>query len=180
MLALILNLAGTWTEWFDQYLNYPGLEIWKFINLIIFLTAGIVILRRPLTQAFETRSAAIKQELLKARTERDEAQALLEEAEQKLSTIDVDVRQVKEQAEREAAEEKQRLLDAAAEEIRKLELQAQRETEMAEKVAFKELREFLAERSVELATVGIKAQMRPEDDARIIEKSVTELRRSGV
>ena len=180
MLALILNLAGTWYEWFDQYLNYPGLEVWKFVNLIIFLTGGILILRRPLGQAFETRSAAIKQELLKAKTERDEAQSLLEEAERKLSTIDADVGQVKEQSEREAAQEKQRLIEAAAEEIRKLELQARRETEMAQKVAFKELREFLAERSVELATVGIKSQMRPEDDARIIEKNLAELRRSRV
>ena len=34
-------------EWY----NYPGLELWKFINLAIFTAAGIYVLRKPINQA---------------------------------------------------------------------------------------------------------------------------------
>ena len=32
-------------EWFETWFNYPGLEAWKFLNLAIFTTAGIFVLR---------------------------------------------------------------------------------------------------------------------------------------
>ena len=34
-------------EWF----NYPGLELWKFLNLAIFTAAGIYVLRKPISAA---------------------------------------------------------------------------------------------------------------------------------
>jgi len=37
--------------WAETYLNYPGLEAWKFINLTIFLIAGAYLLGNPLKSA---------------------------------------------------------------------------------------------------------------------------------
>ena len=52
-------------EWF----NYPGLELWKFLNLAIFTAAGIYILRKPISQALMARRDAIKQEIVAAQVE---------------------------------------------------------------------------------------------------------------
>ena len=169
-------LAYSWQDW----LNYPGLEVWKFANLFIFLTAAILLVRKPISAAFASRSDAIKNELARAKSEKEKAQAELAETEKLLGGIDSEVKQIKEQARLEAEQERQRLLKAAEEEIRKLEIQGQREMEMAHRVALKELREFLAKRSVEFATENVQAQLRPEDDARIISSSLAKLRRSSV
>ena len=47
------------TEWY----NYPGLELWKFANLAIFTGVGIYVLRKPISQALQSRRGAIEQEL---------------------------------------------------------------------------------------------------------------------
>ena len=33
------------------WFNYPGLELWKFLNLAIFVAVMIYILRRPISEA---------------------------------------------------------------------------------------------------------------------------------
>ena len=169
-------LAYSWQDW----LNYPGLEVWKFANLFIFLTAAILIVRKPISAAFASRSEAIKNELARVRAEKEKAQAELGETEKLLSSIASEVEKIKEQARLEADQERQRLLKAAEDEIRKLEVQGKREVEMAHRIALKSLREFLAKRSVEFASENVQARLRPEDDARIISSSLAELRRSSV
>ncbi len=161
-------------EWF----NYPGLELWKFLNLAIFTAAGIYVLRRPISQALLARRAAIEQELVTAQTERERALALVAEADARLSRLDNDVRAVHEQARKEAESERQRLAASTERELEKLKQQATREMETADKLARKELRQFLAKRSVELARESVRSQMRPEDDTLLIKESIGELRRT--
>ena len=161
-------------EWF----NYPGLELWKFLNLAIFTAAGIYVLRRPISQALLARRESIKQEIVAAQTERERALAQVAEADALLSKLDNDVRAVHEQSRKEAEAERQRLATSTAREIEKLKQQASREIETADKVARKELRQFLAKRSVELARESVRSQMRPEDDTLLIKESIGELRRT--
>ena len=161
-------------EWF----NYPGLELWKFLNLAIFTAAGIYVLRRPISQALLARRESIKQEIVAAQTERERALAQVAEADALLSKLDNDVRAVHEQSRKEAEAERQRLATSTARELEKLKQQASREIETADKVARKELRQFLAKRSVELARESVRSQMRPEDDTHLIKESIGELRRT--
>jgi len=164
------------TEWY----NYPGLELWKFANLAIFTGVGIYILRKPISQALQSRRGAIQQELITAQNERDQALARVAEADSMLSGLDDDVRKVQEQAREEVTSERQRITASTAREIEKLKQQAQREMETADKLARKELREFLAEKSVQMARESIRTQMRPEDDTALIRESIGELRRTTV
>ena len=161
-------------EWF----NYPGLELWKFLNLAIFTAAGIYVLRRPISQALLARRESIQQEIVAAQTERERALAQVSEADAMLSKLDNDVLAVHEQARKEAEAERQRLATSTAREIEKLKQQASREIETADKVARKELRQFLAKRSIELARESVRSQMRPEDDTHLIKESIGELRRT--
>ena len=164
------------TEWY----NYPGLELWKFANLAIFTGVGIYILRKPISQALQSRRGAIQQELITAQNERDQALARVAEADSILSGLDDDVRKVQEQAREEVTSERQRIAASTEREIEKLKQQAQREMETADKLARKDLREFLAEKSVQMARESIRTQMRPEDDTALIRESIGELRRTTV
>ena len=163
-------------EWF----NYPGLELWKFVNLAIFTAGAIYVLRRPISQALLSRREAIRQELLAAQNEHDQALAKLADAESMLSRLDDDVRMVHEQASKEAEAERERLAASTAREIEKLKQQALREMETADKLARKELRQYLAKRSVELARESVRNQMKPEDDTHLIKENIGELRRTTV
>jgi F-type H+-transporting ATPase subunit b len=164
------------TEWY----NYPGLELWKFANLAIFTGVGIYILRKPISQALQSRRGAIQQELINAQNERDQALGRVAEADSMLSGLDDDVRKVEQQAREEVTSERQRISASTEREIEKLKQQAQREMETADKLARKELREFLAEKSVQMARESIRTQMRPEDDTALIRESIGELRRTTV
>ncbi|HEY8413459.1 MAG TPA: ATP synthase F0 subunit B [Pyrinomonadaceae bacterium] len=165
-----------WQDWF----NYPGLEIWKFLNLAIFLVVAIYILRRPISEALGTRREAIKQELVQAREQKAQALAKLAEADSLLSRLDADVRAIQEHAHQEAESERQRVAAATTAEVEKLKQQAEREIQTADKVARKALREFFAKRSVELARETVRSRMRPEDDRHLMEESIGELRRARV
>src|ERR1041385_2115801 len=149
-------------EWY----NYPGLELWKFLNLAIFLAAAIYVLRKPINRALLARRDAIQQELVTAQQEREQALARVAEADSLLGRLDEDVRTVQKQANEEAALEKQRIAASTEREIEKLKQQAQREMETADKLARKELRQFLAEKSVQMARESIRTQMRPLKDAK--------------
>lgn len=173
---MLLLFASEWMEWF----NYPGLELWKFLNLTIFTAAAIYVLRKPISAALAARGQAIRQELLAAQAEREQALARIAEADDLLTRVDEQVGAIHKQARQEAEAERQRLAAAAAQEIEKLKQQGQREMETAGKLARKELREYLATRSVELARESVRSQMRPEDDTRLIKENIGDLRRTTV
>lgn len=161
-----------------EWLNYPGLEFWRFLNLAIFLGLGIFFLRSKISQKLATRREAIQQELAAAHAERERALAKLGEADNLLSRLDDDIRVVHEQAQEEAKQERQRLAAATEREIEKLKQQGQREMENAAKLARKELRQYFAQRSVDFARQSIQHQMRPEDDTALIRENIGDLRRT--
>lgn len=159
--------------WWD----YPGFELWKFLNLFVFVGALVYILTRKvrLGDAFKARRETIKQELARAQQERDAAIAKLQEVEERLARLDSEVSAIQEQSKREAAEERERIAQSTEIEIKKLSEQAQREIESAGKVAKHELRRYAAETSVRLAEETIRREMKPEDDTRLIQRNLQEL-----
>jgi F0F1-type ATP synthase membrane subunit b/b' len=176
MLLFASEVSGGWMEW----MNYPGLEAWKFFNLALFTVAAIWLLRKKINEALLARRDAIQKELLDAQAEREQALARIAEADGMLARLDEDVKTIHEQARQEAQAERQRLAVATEREIEKLNQQSQREMETAQKLSRKELRKYLANRSVELARQSIRSQMRPEDDTFLIQESIGELRRTTV
>jgi F0F1-type ATP synthase membrane subunit b/b' len=165
-----------WMEWF----NYPGLEVWKFLNLAIFTVAAIYFLRRKISEALGARREAIRQELIQAQEQRERALAQVVEADAQLNRLNADIQSVKEHARQEADSERQRLAAATARELEKLKQQAEREIETADKIARKHLREFFAKRSVEVARETVRTHLKPEDDVLLIIDSIGELRRTRV
>jgi F-type H+-transporting ATPase subunit b len=161
------------THWWD----YPGFELWKFLNLGVFVAALLFILFRKanLGLAFRTRRESIKSELEKARQERDAALAKLKEVEERLAGLDDQIASIKEGSKGEAAAERERIARSTEAEIAKLTAQGQREIETAARTAKKDLQRFTAEQSVRLAEEMLKRELRPEDDARLIARSIEEM-----
>lgn len=170
------DTPGLWTR-LEPYLDYPGFEAWKFVNLAIFVGLMIFILTRKvnLGEAFRNRRENIKNELARAQQERDAAVAKLKEVEARLALLDAEVAEISERSKREAAEERARIARATETEVAKLSEQAQREIESAGKTARHELRRYSADQSVRLAEEMIRREMKPEDDARLIESNIREL-----
>jgi F-type H+-transporting ATPase subunit b len=162
------------------WLNYPGLELWKFVNLAIFLALAIYVLRKKINEGLLARRKSIQQEIVEAQAEREKALARVAEADSMLSRLDDDVRVIHEQARLEAEQERQRLAAGTEREVEKLKQQAQREIERADKLARKDLRQYFAQRSVELARESLRQRIRPEDDTLLIKERIGELRRTTV
>ena len=162
-------------EWVE-YLNYPGLEIWKFADLAIFLSVLIYILRKPINQALTARREAIRKQILDAEQERDQAAEKMAQAEARLASVDQEVENVRRQAREEAELERKRQVTATEHEMERLKAQADRELEVARKTARRDLQRYLANRSIELAKESISSQLRPEDDVRLIRDRLGELR----
>lgn len=169
---IIVSLAveGEFTWW-----NYPGFELWKFVNLFLFVAVLVFILRKPIGEAMRARREGIRRDLMRAQEERNAALAKLEEVEARLGRLDAEVLSVREQAQTDALLEKERIARAAVEDSQKLRDQAVREIESAGKAARQELRHFTAEQSVRLAEKMIRRDISPEDDAQLVEMSIDEL-----
>ena len=173
--SLFIIEAGVYPWW-----NYPGFELWKFVNLALFIALGLYLHRRfgrPIREAMRARGEGIKRELERAREERDQALRKLAEVEARFEKLDAEVSTVKEKARAEADAEKARLRAATEVEIAKMREQARREIESAGKAARHELRRFAAEESVRLAEEILEREIKPEDDARLTSLTVSELGR---
>ncbi len=172
-----LLLATFNQEAVTPWWNYPGVELWKFLNLFIFIALGIYLLRRPLTDALRSRREGITRDLLKARQERDLALAQLAEVESRVLGLDAEVATIRERSKLEAEAERERIKRSTEVEMAKLREQAQREIDSAGKAARQELRQFAAGQSVRLAEELIRREIRPEDDARLMGLNVEEFGR---
>src|SRR5882762_5213984 len=167
-------------DWVNLWVNYPGLEAWKFANLVIFVVCAFYLHRRfgrPIREALRSRGEGIKRELTRAREEKDQALAKLAELEKRFADLDAEVEAIKQRARMEADAERERIKLATEQEISNIREQAKREIESAGKAARHELRRFAATESVKLAEEILRSEMGPDDDAKLTTKSVLELGR---
>src|SRR5829696_7193567 len=82
--------GGGFTEFYDKYLNYPGFEAWKFINLAIFIALLVYLVKKPLSEAFKAKREAIRSELIRAEQAKQAALEQLISAEARLAALDVE------------------------------------------------------------------------------------------
>ena len=179
-LLTTFNLLHWIPDSLDAWVNYPGLELWKFLNLLIFLIFALYLHRRfgrPVREALQARGQRIKHDLAKAQQERDQALAKLAEVEARFANLDAEISTIKQRAKLEGEAERERIEVATEEEVSRIREQAKREIESAGKAARHELRKFAAAESVRLAEEILRLEIGTDDDARLTSKSVRELGR---
>ena len=164
--------SSDFAHFWNTYFNYPGFELWRFLNLGIFVAIMVYLLRKPLSDAFKTKRETIRAELIKAEEERQAALSKLTAAEAKLSLMDAESADVVENARLEANAEKTRIAEQTTFEINKMREQAEQEIERVNKLTQMNLRRFSAEESIRLAEEKIKRDINAEKDARLIDAGV--------
>ena len=171
----MVNIFAFFENSSPPWWNYPGLEVWKFVNLGIFVLGLLYFIKRPLGDAFRSRREMIRRELTEAKQERDTALSKLAAVEERLRGLDTEVDALKQRSELQAQSEAERIARETEREMVMLRQQAQREIESAGKAARQELRRFAAQQSVKHAEEIVRQEIRADDDARLIQLSVEQL-----
>ena len=164
--------AGGFTEFYNKYLNYPGFEAWKFINLAIFIGVLIYLVKKPLTSAFKARREAIRSELIRAEEEKQAALEQLVSAEAKLASIESERAEILRKAREEAEAEKTNILKQTEFEIAKMREQAENEISRLAQQTRAELRRFSAEESVRLAEEKLRGTITVDNDAALVKSGI--------
>jgi F0F1-type ATP synthase membrane subunit b/b' len=174
-LFLIFSEAGGeggFAAFWEKYLNFPGFEIWKFVNLAIFVTVLVLLLRKPIGQKFKEKREEIRAELIREEQDKEAALVELKEAEAKLAGLGAERDAIMKQAMEEVSVEKTRLLDQAAAEVEKLMAQTQGEIARLGQVTRNELKRFSAEESIRLAEEKLRADIDDNKDRSLIDSGI--------
>lgn len=162
---------GLWHR-IEPYMNYPGFEAWRFINLAIFIGIMVFLLKKPLSAAFKAKREAIRADIIKAEEEKQAALSKLTSAEAKLARIESESDEIVEKAKMEAKEEKARIAREAESEVERLRSQAESEIDRKATQVRAELRRFSAEESVRLAEEKIKQNINTAKDAKLVKANI--------
>ena len=157
---------------YETYFNYPGFELWKFINLAIFVGFMIWVLKKPLSDAFKAKREAIRSELIKAEEAKQAALAQLTSAEAKLVSLGTEKVEVRKKAQAEAEAEKASIAAATASEVAKMREQAEGEINRLTQQTKAELRRFSAEESVRLAEQKLRGKISADNDAALVKSGI--------
>jgi F0F1-type ATP synthase membrane subunit b/b' len=163
---------GKFLHFWNAYFNYPGFELWRFINLAVFVGILVYLLKKPLSEAFKTRRETIRAELIRAEEEKQAALAQLTTTEAKLARLDAERAEVIEKAHREAEAEKMRIAQETEAETNKLRAQAASEIGRKSQQVQMQLRRYSAEESIRLAEEKIRREINAEKDARLVKAGI--------
>ena len=167
--------GGGFTEWYNRYFNIPGFELWKFVNLAIFIAIMCYLAKKPLSDAFHAKRDAIRAELIRAEQEKQSALAKLTSAEGKLAQLETEKESILSNAKSEAEAEKKRLADHTKAEIQRLKAQAEADLARLASQQRNELRRFSAEESIRKAEEKLRAAIDGGTDARLVKASISEI-----
>src|SRR5262245_55918103 len=109
---MVSNLTTVLFQEGPPWWDYPGFELWKFLNLAIFLGVLIYLHRvfgRPIANALRERKEQIARTLVEAREQRERAQATLADVEARISNLEAEIEAIRQRATAEAAAESARI-----------------------------------------------------------------------
>jgi len=144
--------------------------VWKWGNFLILFGGLGWYLRKPFREFLNSRSKAIEEGLASGRKAKDDALHKLSEIEARLSRLDKELKDLKDQALIEAEEEKARILAGARTEADKILDMCKREIEGLKKSARLELKGHVAELAVKLAEERLRASLTPEENRKMIQQ----------
>jgi F0F1-type ATP synthase membrane subunit b/b' len=167
---------GGFTQFYDRYFNIPGFELWKFINLALFIAFMLWASKKlGVSEAFKAKRDAIRAELIRAEQEKQSATAKLTAAEGKLAQLPTEKENILANAKEEAALEKKRLSEQTKSDIARLKAQAEADLTRLAVQQRNELRRFSAEVSVRKAEEKLRSAIDGNTDARLVKASIAEI-----
>lgn len=160
---------------YDKWLNIPGFEAWKFINLAIFVVAMTVILKKHLSPGFKQKREEIRADLIRAENEKKAAIERLTDIEGKLAQKDTEKAEILTRARAEAEADERSLTDQTESDVARMKGQTQAELNRLANQSRSSLRKFSAEESVRLAEQRLRSQIDGPIDSRLIKSGIAEI-----
>ena len=152
--------------------------MWPVANFIIFVGVIYYFANQPLKDYLAGRSASIRKDLVDAAELKATATAQLATIEQRLQALPGELDTLRNRGAEEIKAEEARIAAAAAADRERLLEQTRREIELQVRLAKKEILEHAADLSVQLATERIKNEVTPEDQARLVDRYLDQVKQS--
>jgi F-type H+-transporting ATPase subunit b len=148
----------------------------RVVNFALLAGTLFYLLRSPLRGYLEDRSTHIRSDLVNAAEMKRAAAAQLEEIDRRMRALPGELEALRTQGTQEIAAEEARILAAAAAERDRLLAQARREIDLQAKVAERDLVAHAADLAVGVASERIKKNITPDDQKRLVERYVDQLK----
>jgi len=153
----------------------PMAFIAKAVNFLILFGGLAYLLRKPIIQFLEDRTAQIDTTIRDAEESRHEAETDLEKIERRLHELSQEVEELREKAVLDGEREKERIIRAAQEEGEKTKEAAQLEIEMISRAGIRGLKEYAVTLAAAEALERIQKRLTPEEHTRLIDDSIERL-----
>ncbi len=148
------------------------LAIWTaVVFLLLFLTLR-VFAWKPISEALAARERSISDNIAAAQRQNQEAKRLLAEYQKKLENSQLEVREILEEARRDARHTQEEILAKAREDAQRERDRAIRDIDLATQAALKELGEKSVNLAVQLAGKIVATNLSPDDHARMVKEAV--------
>lgn len=149
---------------------------WPVANFVIFCGVLYYFLNGPLRDHFTSRRTTIRKDLVEAAELKASATAQLGAIEQKLQALPRELDALRSRGTAEIAAEEQRIAAAAAADRERLLDQTRREIDLQVRLAKRQILEHAADLSVQLATDRLKTEITPEDQARLVDRYLDQVK----
>lgn len=150
----------------------------RIANFLILAGALYYFLRKPLADHLANRGQQVRADLVSAKETSAAAAAQLAEIDKKLQALPGEIETLKARGKQEIAAEETRIRQTAEGERHRLIEQTRREVDLQVRLAKRELTEHAADLAVSLATQQIKQTITPDDQARLVDRYVTDMRKA--
>ena len=156
----------------DPLVFSPDLAVFTLVVFLVLLAILGKFAWGPIATALDHREHRISDNIAQAERLQAEAKAQLASYEQKLATAADEVRQLLEEARRDAEHTKEEILAQAKADAKAEHDRAMREVRNAKDAALKEIGETSANFAVEMAAKIVQKQLTPDDHARLVREAV--------
>jgi F-type H+-transporting ATPase subunit b len=160
----------------ERFLGLP-VELWKAVNLLLFLGVLVYFLGKPFNNYFRKRREDLDEQLDKARADREQALSLAAEMRSRLSRLESEVAEVRRRGAEDGEAEKAAQIAAAEKEAESLLRSASEEIERRLASAKQELARAASDLAALRAKEILSATITDEDRRRMLEDSVGKISR---
>jgi len=152
--------------------------IWTLVSFgLLFLLLKRFVLPR-VTHMLEERTRHIESELMAAASQRQQAEALHQEYEQKLQAIDDEAKRMFDDADRRIREHRDLLMSEWREEVRRRQQQLHDDAEVARSQAMRDIRRQTAEMVVEATEKAIHQHLDTDEAEHMVDEAVAAIEQS--
>lgn len=147
--------------------------VFQIINFLLLVFILTKLLYKPILGMLEKRQEYIKESLLTADREKEEAQKLLEEYKAQLAEAKKEAYRITQEAQKYGEELKREIETAAQERAKTIVENAQKEIEREKEKALVEIREQIIDLSLDAAGVILKKELDPKTHHQLVDEFIT-------